>query len=460
MATIRLLAQRELCRVSFVDFLRFAKIRSDDPLNPGIRQWERWEYLTARASAWESGASEVILKARQLGYSWLLSYFLYWKAAYRGMQVGYLSVGQREAREQMRRMLFLHETLPEHLRVAGNINVDDARFEGGGAVFAFPSTEYAGISYTFGVVAMDELAFHPYGAQNYAAMRPTLSAGGQFIGLSTADPSLGPSGFFHDMYWASKAGETPYSSHFEPWYARPGRDEAWLANERAAYTGMPEEFDAFYPSTDSEAFVARTGLVFPMFSKERHVRPPRVPLAECRRVVAGVDLGGGDPTAIVILGLDKDHHVHQYAEFYKRGAQPIEALGGFLSKYRVDAVMCPPEQATVYETLRSSFRLPAQPAKNVRKDGLELLSTLLTNDRLTIDPSCKDSIAEFPGYRWSEKTDPNDKSKYQTKTPVDHHADAMDARRYAAMEITQMLRGMSVMPRFSLGGRPLAKVAV
>lgn len=473
-AAIRLAAQRELCKVSFVDFLRFAKIRSDDPLNPGITDWKPWDYLIARAQAWQDGHDEVILKARQLGYSWLVTYYLLWSAAFKGIECGYVSLGQREARIQMLRMRVARDNLPEHIRPEGVINVDDAMFDSGGTVRALPSTEDAGISQTLGLAVMDELAFHPYGQSNYGAMSPALSAGGQFIALSTADPRLGPSGFFHDLYWSSKREETPWYAHFEPWFARPGRDDAWLARQRSVFVGMPDEFDAWYPSKDTEAFVARTGLVFPMFSKERHVRSPRVPIEQCRRVVAGVDLGGGDPTAIVILGLmnttdvplagapglKHSHHIHQYAEFYKRGAQSIDTIAAYIKQFKVDAVMCPPEQASVWETLRTTHKLPARPADNGRKDGLELMATLYSNDRFTIDPACKDSIAEFPGYRWKESTDPHDKTRYATKTPTDNHADAHDARRYAAMEITPMMRASSVMARFSLGGKRLAKVAV
>jgi len=92
----------------------------------------------------------------------------------------------------------------------------------------------------------------------------------------------------------------------------------------------------------------------------------------------------------------------------------------------------------VIATLQKEHRLPAHPANNKRGDGLNLMATLLTNDRLTIDPGCVDSIAEFTGYRWAERTDPNDKTRYATKTPVDHHADAHDARRYGCMAIDRL----------------------
>jgi len=455
-----MLATEELCRRNFIDFLDFVKLRSDDPLNPVVTKWQPWPYLIEQAQAWASGASEIDLKDRQLGYSWLVAAYADWKAR-NGAMVALISKGQLEARELLAKTAFVETHLPEWMQVGATIRVDDITYPSGGKVMASPSTPDAGVSFTFQVVIMDEAHFHPYAAQNYAAIRPTISAGGQFIALSTADPGLGPNGWFPLVYWASKRGETGYTARFIPWSVRPGRDRAWLERERQAYEGLPEEFDAYYADTDAQAFVARSGLVYPMWNEAKHVRSEKVPLVQCRRIVAGVDLGGGDPTAVVILGLDANHHVHQYGEFYRRGPVPVEEIGGFLSHYNCDAIECPPEQATVTATLVSQFGLPAHAANNSRKDGFNLTATLLENDRLTIDPSCVNSIAEFPGYRWRDAVDPNDKTRYATKTPVDHHADAQDARRYAVMEIMAMLHDPGpALPKLSLAGKPLARIAV
>ena len=451
---------RKIAELSFADFLTFCRIRSDDPQAPGITPLNPWPFQVERAESWQAGSSEVILKERQLGFSAVLvAPYMLWRAMYHGWSCGYLSVGQQEAREEISRIRALYGELPDFLKVPGTIRVDDASFEGGGRIIAFPSTEHAGISYTLQLAVMDEAAFHPYGAANYAAIQPAVSRG-QFIILSTADPSLGPSGFFHDMYFASKRGDTPYAAVFEA-RRRPDRDEAWYARARSAYAGRGEEFDAYYPISDAAAFVARSGLVFPQFMEARHVKAATLPISSYRRVVAGIDLGGGDPTAIVVCGLDANHAVHVIDAFYRRGAVPVDELGGFLARYpQIDAIECPPEQATVIATLVKTFGLPAHAANNKRADGLNLMASMLENGLLTYEPHLRDLIAEFPGYRWREATDPNDKTRYATKTPVDHHADGIDATRYALMEITAMLTSGVSMPKKNLAGRPFATVAV
>lgn len=444
----------------FIEFMKLTKIRSDDPLNPLVTDWKPWDYLIDQGRSWAAGESQIVLKDRQLGYSWLVAGYSVWLAR-RGRMVALISKGQVESRELLAKCAFIEKNLPPFMKMSPTIRVDDMTYKAG-KIIAFPSTPDAGVSFTFQLVVFDEAHFHPYAAMNYAAIRPTISAGGQFIALSTADPAMGGYGWFPDMYWASKKGESGYTSRFIPWNARPGRDQAWLAKERAAYTGMPENFDAYYADSDAQAFAGKTGLVFPMFNPEVHVTPARIPIEQCRRVVAGLDLGGGDPTTIAILGLDSAHRVHVYDQFYARGAQTLDDLAAFLVRFPLDAIECPPEQATVIETLKSTYLLPAHAANNKRSDGLNLFAAQLNNQTLTYDPKCKDLIAEFPGYRWSERTDPNDKTRYMTKTPVDHHADGIDAVRYALMEILAFMHtpGQKLPTTSYNSGRPLTKKAV
>lgn len=457
-------AAEALCRQSFPEFLTWCRIRSDDPLSPGVIPLAPWPFQVERAESWQQGTSEVILKERQLGFSAVLvAPYLLWRAMYHGWACGYLSKGQAEAREEIERIESIYGLLPDFLKVNGTFRADDASFESGGRILSFPSTPSAGVSYTLQCAVMDEAAFHPYGAANFAAIQPA-TARGQFLILSTADPELGPAGFFHDMYWASKRGETGFRAVFEA-RRRPDRDPAWYERARAAYAGQHERFQAYYPETDAEAFVGKSGLVYPMFSEARHVRAEH-PWAwnDSKRKAAGVDWGGGDPSAIVMLGMSGTQHVHQFGEFYERGPVSVYDMAAFISSWEGPGeVMCDPSQGVAIETLDQALRgtgWRARKADNRRTEGMESVAFLLDSDRLTIHAGCTNSIAEFPGYRWRESVDPNSKERYATHTPVDHHADAHDARRYAVVELTAHLRPTFTMPTRSLSGAPLARRAV
>ena len=96
-------AAEALCRSSFPEFLTWCKIRSDDPLAPGVIPLDPWPFQVERAIAWQSGQSEVILKERQMGFSAvLLAPYMLWRAMYSGWTCGYLSKGEDEAREEIK----------------------------------------------------------------------------------------------------------------------------------------------------------------------------------------------------------------------------------------------------------------------------------------------------------------------------------------------------------------------
>ena len=200
-------------------------------------------------------------------------------------------------------------------------------------------------------------------------------------------------------------------------------------------------------------FVTFEGLVYPGFSEEAHVRtihaPDPVPYesTEVVKRIAGVDFGGGDPTALGLYGQGRSGRIHKYAE--KTWNQPIglTEIGGILhewnAKAKLDAVWCDPSNQTAIRTLRSSG-LPAGPdtgsktggmtgrAINDRAIGLGLCRDLLSRRVYTLNPHCVDSISEFYSYLYKLSSDGTG-NQYLTNTPHDHHGDHMDEWRYAMM---------------------------
>lgn len=404
---------------------------------------ELWPHLLARARAWESGDSEVILKARQLGISWLLAAYALWRAMYQpGAVVLELSAGQAEAYELLGKSRSIWECLPDALRRPTTVDASgEMAFDGGGRIMALPATQKAGRGYTASLVIADEAAFHPWAAVNYGAYRPTIEAGGQLLMVSTAN---GATGFFHEIYWASVRGETPYRGVFIPWSARPGRDSEWLARERSAFEGLPAEFDQEYPDTAAKAFVALTGLVYPQFSHERHVRAgDPVPWEDCTRRYYGTDYGGGDPTAVPVLGIYRTlegPRAHVYGLFYRKaGAPTVDEIAEFLLPWHQRAPFFQGEgdPAPGGEVINESLRvygLPCRRGNAARGEGLGLMAQWLDAGWLTFNgETCGPLIHEFAGYRWLQRVDPNSKDRYATGTPHDHHGDALDALRLALM---------------------------
>jgi len=204
-------------------------------------------------------------------------------------------------------------------------------------------------------------------------------------------------------------------------------------------------------------FVAFEGLVYPQFSEQLHVRPVESPdpvpwdSPDIVKRVAGVDFGGGDPTAVVILGIGRSGKVHQYGERVWTGPTSENDIAAALFEWhtvaKLDNVWCDPSNQTAIATLRAAG-LPAGPqvqmrgstgamavtarSINDRPQGIRLVGDYLSRRFLTINPNCVFSIAEFYGYLYKQATDGTGNT-YRTSTPIDNHADCTDARRYAMM---------------------------
>lgn len=492
-AVVRREAQYRLARHDFSRYWRACAIKTAT----GLRRPEPWAYWDdARFSPRGLSLTEALgqrrniiaLKPRQIGFTTKVCGWTGFIGQFHTvLDIQVFSRGQLEAREFLRRIGTTLERLPEGLGtpLVQPTNRDELSFDGAGHIMAFPATEETGRSFTSEVVINDENAFHKYAAENYAAVE---SQARQMVTFSTANGD----NFFKERWlkaWERPRGlDVPF---FFPWWVRPHRppaeepedgaepgavaplvpihlpcgclgagcarcdvpgygrlghqiNQAWHEAKRAQYI-YQEDFLAAYPATIEEAFAQKAGLVYPMFSEVRHVRPAPFGWRDAKVRMAAVDPGGGSmPTAILAIGQGGGGRLHVFAEFYQRESASVQAMGAWLVTRHAEAslhrVVVDPSQDSVRQSLYETG-LPCGPregkADNVRDDGILLVASLLASGVLTIDPSCVSLIHEFHSYRQRQARDPNTKDTYPTKTPVDHHGDALDCLRYLAMALQE-----------------------
>ena len=199
----------------------------------------------------------LILKARQLGISWLCCAYALWLCLFKlGQTVLCFSKGQFEADELLRRIRVLNDRLPVwmHTKVA-NLTKDNMQtliWSNGSRVESRPATKGAGRSLTASLVILDEAAFLQWAKEIYTALKPTIDGGGQLIVLSTAN---GLGNLFHLLWTKSVAGLNSFKTVFLPWWARPGRDAVWYSRMVADSTD-PASVKQEYPANPTEAFLA------------------------------------------------------------------------------------------------------------------------------------------------------------------------------------------------------------
>lgn len=198
----------------------------------------------------------IILKARQLGITWLCCAYALWLCMFkRGQVVLLFSKGALEAYELARRIRVMYLRLPLWMRHRNPLvkdNFSEMAWANGSRIQSLAATRTAGRSFTASLVLMDEAAFMQWATELYTALKPTIDGGGQLFVVSTAN---GEQGLFHKLWAGATESLNNFATLFLSWRARPERDEAWRARVAAEALSSAVDLQE-YPGTAEEAFQA------------------------------------------------------------------------------------------------------------------------------------------------------------------------------------------------------------
>lgn len=230
----------------------------------GVMPFKLWDAQRDVVGTLTTERKVIILKARQLGISWLVCAYVLWAALFKsGQMILLFSQGEDEAMELLRRVAVLYERLPDWLKASlpaplkGNTSI--LRWENGSRIKSMPATQKAGRSFTASILVMDEAAWMMWGSALYTAAKPTMDGGGQLIMLSTAN---GVGGLFHSIWTKAVAKLNEFATVFLPWWSRPGRDQAWYDKVVAEETDPAKVFQE-YPASATQAFLSSGRVRFP-----------------------------------------------------------------------------------------------------------------------------------------------------------------------------------------------------
>jgi hypothetical protein len=281
----------------------------------------------------------VMLKARQLGLTWLVLAFALWLMLFHPIATVLLfSRRDEEAADLLAvRLRGLYDHLPPFLQARGftTDNEHELALVSGSRALAFPTT--AGDSYTATLAIVDEADLCPDLDRLMRAVKPTIDGGGRMVLLSRADKSK-PQSPFKRIYLAARQGQNDWLPVFLPWQARPDRDAAWYEAQRRdvlARTGSSDDLAEQYPATDAEALAPRMldkripahWLQQCFIEQAPLALPPDAPaipglslfaLPRCgHNYVIGADPAEGNPTsddsALCVLDLDCGEQVAELA---------------------------------------------------------------------------------------------------------------------------------------------------
>lgn len=206
---------------------------------------------------------------------------------------------------------------------------------------------------------------------------------------------------------------------------------------------MRQRYERLYSGSFYKRFVlgewcSPQGLVYPMFSREKHL-VEQAP--QCRRFWVSCDYGTMNPCSMGLWG-ESGGRWYRIREYYhdarrqgvcKTDEEYYDELERLCGDTVIEAVIIDPSAASMMECIRRHGRFRVVPAKNQVVEGIQLVSRLLQEERLKFCAGCVDSLREFSLYRWNEGLG-NDQ-------PVKENDHAMDDIRYFAMEVCRESQG-------------------
>lgn len=311
----------------------YCKIENKNVLGNSVIDFNLWPSQKQALKEIEENKLNIILKARQIGFTWLtVSYIVHQCLRYGGYTALILSETETKSKELVNRCDFVLRHLPEWLIISNEKYKEISRIHGKGSysglywiktalsieirygdeskevssIKAQSCTEGSGRSLTGDIVFFDEWAFHPWASEIFNAAYPTINRpeSGKFIGLST-----NYRGSFFESVWKN-AKNKGFHKIFLNCFADPSRTEEWYTKTAMALgTKVQQE----YPRTEEEALLAGDNVSFPEFAYDIHVCEPFEIPKHWRRI-ASVDNGYNDPYAWYKAAISDDGIVYIYYE--------------------------------------------------------------------------------------------------------------------------------------------------
>lgn len=206
-------------------------------------------------------------------------------------------------------------------------------------------------------------------------------------------------------------------------------DSRYVESLKKEYSGV------FYERFILGKWVAAEGLIYPMFSENRHVITGNIPKSNDALYYISVDYGTANPCSMGLwqvengraVRLDEYYHDSRRLMCQKTDEEYYSELKALAGDKIIQSVIVDPSAASFIETIRRHGSFSVRKADNDVISGIRTVASLLENDRLLFSEKCRDSIREFGLYSWDTGSE-----KDKVVKEFDH---AMDDIRYFAKSV-------------------------
>jgi hypothetical protein len=211
---------------------------------------------------WIKYRNNICLKARQIGFSTLVSAYVLWLTFGWGeREIVMLSRTERDSVKLLNKTKYAYKGMPEWVRKRGPELLDRTRLSmtwaNDSKIESLPSANDPARGESLFLIVIDEWAFLPSPEDAWSSIEPVIDLGGRAIGISTANIE---NDFFHKQWQASEAGRSNFHGIFFGWDAVDDRDQAWFDEKVANLAAWQRARE--YPQNPNEAFVGSGNPVF------------------------------------------------------------------------------------------------------------------------------------------------------------------------------------------------------
>jgi PBSX family phage terminase large subunit len=239
---------------------------------------------------------------------------------------------------------------------------------------------------TLSGILLDEVALMPRSFVEQAVARCSVTGSKLWFNCNPEHP-------YHWFYreWIQKADDkNAYYIHFTM-EDNPSLSPKIRKRYNAMYSGV------FYERFILGKWTAGTGLVYPMFDKDKHVV---LVAPECEEYVVSCDYGTVNPSSFGLWGKSGGRWFRVSEYYYsskERGMlrtdeEHYQALEALCAGKTIKTVIVDPSAASFIECIRRHGKFSVRTAKNDVISGIRRVSELLRQGKLLFSPECHDTI--------------------------------------------------------------------
>ena len=155
------------------------------------------------------------------------------------------------------------------------------------------------------------------------------------------------------------------------------------------------------------------GLVYPMFSMEKHVIKGVIPYSSRHRYYVSIDYGTVNPFAAGLWDFDPvSHKAIMIRELYYRGGSAnrtdnegyYRLLKKLIGDIKIEYIIIDPSASSMIETIEKYAEWLVVRADNDVLNGIQDVTKYLNMGLLLFHESCKETFKEFDQYSWDEES--------------------------------------------------------